>query len=148
VPPRDWLYRLEDIVDAAESIESYVRDMTFEAFCSDSFHGHPPFRPAWVGSECHLASDAPAFPHPFSAFCKCFPPRRECSTKAGEAQPANSMQPWSERAARTAARLLSLHRLEAPRVLSRTRSNRRSAPRGLCRLVYMPFARAPRRRSR
>jgi uncharacterized protein with HEPN domain len=35
VPPRDWRLRLEDIVKAAGSIEVYVRDMTFEAFCAD-----------------------------------------------------------------------------------------------------------------
>jgi uncharacterized protein with HEPN domain len=35
VPPRDWRLRLEDIVDAAGSIEDYVRDMTFETFRAD-----------------------------------------------------------------------------------------------------------------
>ena len=35
MPPRDWRLRLEDIVKAANSIEDYVRDMTFEAFCAD-----------------------------------------------------------------------------------------------------------------
>ena len=35
MPPRGWRYRLEDIVDPAESILDYVRDMAFEAFCSD-----------------------------------------------------------------------------------------------------------------
>lgn len=35
MPRREWRLRLEDIVVAAASIESYVRGMNFQAFCAD-----------------------------------------------------------------------------------------------------------------
>ena len=35
MPPRNWRLRVEDIVTAAESIEDYVRGMSFEIFCQD-----------------------------------------------------------------------------------------------------------------
>ena len=35
MPPRNWRLRVEDIVTAAESIEDYIRGMSFEAFCQD-----------------------------------------------------------------------------------------------------------------
>ena len=35
MPPRNWRLRVEDIVTAAESIEDYIRGMSFEVFCHD-----------------------------------------------------------------------------------------------------------------
>ena len=35
MPPRNWRLRVEDIVTAAESIEDYIREMSFEIFCQD-----------------------------------------------------------------------------------------------------------------
>ena len=35
MPPRNWRLRVEDIVTAAESIEDYIRGMTFDGFCQD-----------------------------------------------------------------------------------------------------------------
>ena len=35
MPPRDWLLRIEDILEAAASIEAFVAGMSFDDFCSD-----------------------------------------------------------------------------------------------------------------
>ncbi|MCE5277686.1 MAG: DUF86 domain-containing protein [Planctomycetaceae bacterium] len=35
MPPRDWKFRVRDIIDAVHAIEEYTRNMTFEAFCAD-----------------------------------------------------------------------------------------------------------------
>lgn len=34
--PRDWKFRVEDILDAIERVEEYTRDMSEEEFCADS----------------------------------------------------------------------------------------------------------------
>jgi len=36
VPHRDWLLRIEDILEAIGRIESYTHGLTFEDFCDDS----------------------------------------------------------------------------------------------------------------
>lgn len=35
LPPRDWRLRIEDILDAAASIEAYIAGLTFEQFQTD-----------------------------------------------------------------------------------------------------------------
>ena len=35
MPPRDWQLRVEDILDAATTIETYIADLTFEQFKTD-----------------------------------------------------------------------------------------------------------------
>jgi len=35
MPPRDWVFRIEDILRAVESIRAYTDDMDFESFARD-----------------------------------------------------------------------------------------------------------------
>ena len=35
MPPRDWHLRVEDMVDAIDAINSFVKDTSFELFCRD-----------------------------------------------------------------------------------------------------------------
>jgi uncharacterized protein with HEPN domain len=36
VPPRDWKFRIKDILDAVAKIKSYTEGITFESFCTDT----------------------------------------------------------------------------------------------------------------
>ena len=35
MPPRNWLFRINDILDAVSAVETYVSDMTYEDFIVD-----------------------------------------------------------------------------------------------------------------
>jgi uncharacterized protein with HEPN domain len=35
VPPRDWRFRIRDILDAVEAVQRYTKGMTYEAFTAD-----------------------------------------------------------------------------------------------------------------
>lgn len=35
MPPRDWKFRIEDIIAAISDILEFTRDLTFESFCQD-----------------------------------------------------------------------------------------------------------------
>jgi uncharacterized protein with HEPN domain len=36
MPPRDWRFRLEDILQAIEEINQFTKGMTYSTFCSDT----------------------------------------------------------------------------------------------------------------
>lgn len=36
MPSRDWKLRIRDILESVAAVESYVADMTFEAFAGDA----------------------------------------------------------------------------------------------------------------